>query len=84
MKTLVDYRHRAAQLLYLYRWLYNFYKNHTVVDYGIYERMYKKYELIRLLYEIGIISDSCANRAYYMCATINDKYYRGVNNGGIK
>lgn len=84
MKTLVNYRHKAAQMLDLYRWLYNFYKNHTVVDCGVYNRIYRKYERIRTLYELGLISDSCANRAFKMCAAINDKYYRGVNNGGIK
>ena len=83
MKTLVDYRHRAAQLIKLYRWQYYFYKKGTI-EINIKENFYHNYLQIGMLYECGLISVDCAARAYYMYACIRNKYLRGVIRGGNK
>lgn len=84
MKTLVDYRHRAAQMLDLYRWKYRFYSDKSNIAYGAHRHMYICYMQISAMQQIGLISNDCYARAYYMYAKIRNKYYRGVNNGGIK
>lgn len=85
MKTLVDYRHRAARMLVLYRWKCKFYsKQHNDVVYDVHKHIFICYKQICLLFEIGLISYDCVTRAYKMYAIIRNKYYRGVNIGYIK
>lgn len=81
MKTSFDYRHRAAQLLRLYRWKCKFYGKQTIIPNYLRKHIYSCYMQICVLYEIGLISISCKTRAFYMYAKIRDKYYRGVKNG---
>lgn len=84
MKTLFDYRHRAAQMLDLYRWNCKFYGDKSDIEYCVFKHIYKCYMQISAMQQIGLISNDCYARAYYMYTKIRDKYYRGVNNGSNK
>ena len=85
MKTLVDYRHRAARLLWLYRWKYHYYTTDvSPIVHHVERHIFICYSQIRMLYDTGIISSDCLTRAYYMYAKIRNIYHRGINNGGIK
>ena len=78
MKTLVDYRHRAAQMLVLYRWKCDFYgKQSRYVVFDAHKHIYMCYMQICAFNQVGLISNACQARAYYMYAKIRDKYYRG-------
>ena len=81
MKTLVDYRSRAAQMISLYRWKCKFYGRQSVITYSVHRHIYNCYMQICVMNEIGLISNDCKTRAFYMHAKIRDKYYRGVHNG---
>lgn len=84
MKTLVDYRHRTAQMLDLYRWNCRFYGSKSNIEYCVFTHIRACYMQICAMNQMGIISNDCKTRAYYMYAKIRDKYYRGVHNGCIK
>lgn len=85
MNTAINYRHRAARLLVLYRWKCKFYGEQSrFVVFNAHKHIYMCYMQICALNQIGLISNDCQHRAYSMYAKIRNKYYRGVNNGGIK
>lgn len=81
MKTASDFRTRAALELKIFRWVYLNYKEKPTIEKFMLNSMWTHYTDIRMLYEIGLISARCIDRAYYMYATIRRKYHNNIREG---